>query len=261
MAKVKVQSKAVVPWDEEMAALAEKMGDARSTGAGGNFIGTRGAVFSVGGEEIGQEMDVVILDCVNENQYYDPEIPFDPSNPQPPICYAFGRNVGDMAPFGAAPEQQNEDCTRCPKNAFGSAGKGRKGKACKNVLMLYLITEGDLEDTEKAEVYKLKVSATNVRYYNDFYGKVKNPNMGLGKRPLPCAVVCRMTIKPDKDTQIKLGFEIKEKIETPAAQQGLLKKVKEQLDKEFVAYPLPGENEKEEEKPAKSSKFTRRKVG
>lgn len=250
------KGKALVPWDEEMAELAGQMGDARAAGSGGQFIGTRGAIFSVGGEDIGQEMDVVIIDHCNENQYYDQ--PFDPDTPAPPVCFAFGRDALKMAPHEGAIDKQNETCNGCQQNAFGSAGKGRKGKACKNVMRLALITEGDLDNIETAEVHYLKVSTTNVARYVELLTKLKNPNLNLGKRPLPCAVVTTMTIKPNKNTQIELGFSIKQAIDDPEHRTALLKKVREQMEKTMFPY-VASSTVEEEEAPPKAAKFARKK--
>ena len=243
---------AVVPWDEEVAKLAEQMGDARKSGGGGSFIGISASGFSVGGEDIGPEMNVVILDYVNENQYYDTE--FDRENPQPPVCFAFARNEADLKPRPASTDPQHETCAGCPQNAYGTDKRG-KGKACKNVMRLAIITEGDLEDIEKAEVHLVKISVTNVKHFTAYMDKIRNPNLKLGKKPMPFQVVTTMTAKPHKENQIILGFEMVE--EVPAECRGeLLKKVQDQLTKTITDYSAKSE---EAAPPPKASKFTKKK--
>jgi len=248
------QNKAVVPWDEEMAKLAGDMGDARVTGGGSKSIGVSAGGFTVDGEDAGPEMDVVIIDHVNENRYYEDD--YDPDNPANPVCFAFGRGAQKMAPHDLSESKQHETCEGCPKNAYGSAGGGRKGKACKNVVRLALITEGDLENVAEAEVRTLTVSATNVKNYNAFLAKIQS--LGSGGKVLPCAAVCTMRVKPDKKRQIDLSFEIKEAIEDNEVRGALIKKVKEQIGKTEKPYEPFAEEEKEEA-PPKNTKFTRNK--
>lgn len=258
MAKVqkKPVGKAVANWDQELADAAANQGSARSTGSGGKFINTRGAVFSLDGDDIGSEMNVVILDYCIENQFYGDKT-FDPDNPSSPVCFAFGREEGELAPHDLSPEKQNDTCLGCPQNAYGSAGKGRKGKACKNVMRLALITEGDLEDIEAAEVHYLKVSVTNVKHFAKFLDQLKNPSFGK-VRP-SWAVLCEATIKPDKVTQIQLGFKRGADIDDGEQLAALKAKVAEQDDKIMFPYQPSSKDEEEEAPPAKPNKFTRKK--
>lgn len=255
MAKAKKTGTAVAQWDAELAAAAEQQGDARTSGSGGSFIGTRGAVFAVGGEEVGQDMNVVVLDYVDENQYYDPEVPYDPEQPAPPICFAFAREEGELAPHEAAPDKQNETCTGCEQNAFGSAGKGRRGKACKNVMRLAVIAEGSLEDgIEEAEVMYLKVSTTNVKNFAKVVEQSKDVNFGK-KRPL-WAFVTEMHIKPHRDNQIELTFKRGADVNNGEHLAAL--KNKQEVQKEKTMFPYQAAVAVEEAAPAKPSKFAKK---
>lgn len=254
MAKAKAPSTAVVPWDEEVAKLAEQMGDARKSGGGGNFIGVSAAGFSVGGEDIGTEMNVVIIDYVTENQYY--EGAFDSENPEPPVCFAFARKESDLKPHESSPDPQHETCEGCPQNAWGSAGGGRKGKACKNVMRIAMITEGDLDNVPEAEVHMMKVSVTNVAHFSAYLEKLKNPNLKLGKNPKPFQVVTTIKVAPNKKTQIQLSFELVEDI-PEEARGAMLKKVAAQLDKTMVGY-APKEAEEAAPVNDKAKKFTKK---
>lgn len=53
----------------------------------------------------------------------------------PPICSSLDGITGVNA------DGEIERCADCPHNEFGSAGEGRKGKACKNMRRLYILTE------------------------------------------------------------------------------------------------------------------------
>lgn len=61
---------------------------------------------------------------------------FDPaSRGEPPICSSMDAKVGvDL-------EGVAHDCEDCPLNQFGTAGPGKRGKACKNMIRLYILTD------------------------------------------------------------------------------------------------------------------------
>ena len=152
--------KALVPYDAELAKFA-KAADATEAhvGGGGQFIKTRGGVLEFQGAEVpGNAMNVVVTDHVLENNFYGDK--YDPDNPQPPICYAFGRTDKEMVPHEEAADPQADSCAECPWNKFGSADKGR-GKACKNQRRLALIPEDGLGDLENAETAYLKIPVTS----------------------------------------------------------------------------------------------------
>src|SRR6266496_6226194 len=154
MAK-KTTSTAVVPWSKELSDLANiATAIEENVGAAGNMIGTAGGRLKWKGAEIpGNKIMVVVLDHIIEYAWY--EGAFDPNNPQPPACFAFGRDEKTMTPHEKAADIQNDTCAGCPQNEFGSALVG-KGKACKNSRRLALITQSDLEDVAGAEVAFLK---------------------------------------------------------------------------------------------------------
>lgn len=61
---------------------------------------------------------------------------FDPaSRGDPPICSSMDAKVG-IDQDGIC-----TDCESCKYNEFGTAGEGRRGKACKNMMRLYILTD------------------------------------------------------------------------------------------------------------------------
>lgn len=61
---------------------------------------------------------------------------FDPaSRGEPPICSAMDGKVG-IDGDGVA-----QDCETCKYNEYGTAGEGKRGKACKNMIRLYILTD------------------------------------------------------------------------------------------------------------------------
>ena len=129
---------ALVKWDEEMAAAAQRGASAEKL-SGFATLSTRGGILAVDGTPVpGNALRGVVIAFAHENQYYTAE--FDSDNPQPPACYSFGdveaaNPEPGMAPHANAADPQGDDngqCAGCWANAMGTAVKG-KGKACKNV--------------------------------------------------------------------------------------------------------------------------------
>lgn len=77
-----------------------------------------------------------------------------------PLCSTVDGKVGIGEPGGA--------CAICPFNQFGT-GKDSKGKACKNMRVLYLLRDGDYLPIQ------LTLPPTSIRPYSDFYSMVFAP--------------------------------------------------------------------------------------
>jgi len=218
-------SRALTNWEEEMAMRAKKV--AKQEVPFGSFkkIGTRGGTLSLDGEDIGDELRCIVIGALHENQFYTGA--FDPSKPTVPDCYAFNdpKNEDDkpedtMAAHAEAENPQGQDdpneagangnpCNGCWANRMGSADVGR-GKACKNIRRLALITEDGLESAEAladAEVRMLNVPVMSTRNWGKFVNSVAD-DMG---RPY-WGVVCKLGIQPDPKSQYVLTFEFEELI-------------------------------------------------
>ena len=77
-------------------------------------------------------LEGVILYSHNSNAYWPEGSEYD--DDQPPLCQSFDGKVGYGEPGGT--------CADCVLNQFGSDGNN-KGKACKNMRMLYLLRSGE----------------------------------------------------------------------------------------------------------------------
>lgn len=203
----KKPGKALVKWDEELAKLA-KDSTANMDLATAKFISIRGGKLTFGGADVpGNEMRAVILAYTLENQYYEGR--FDANASQVPACYAFGMDKDEMAPHSKASNPQSDTCATCPLNDWESDPKGGKGKACKNVIRLALITEDDLEDLDNAEVVYMKVPVTSVQ---NFFRYAKKHMGDIIKRPF-WSVITNIKIEQDDETALKVNFTLGEKIE------------------------------------------------
>lgn len=136
------------------------------------------------GEE-GEELEVVIVDFVSSNMFYDS--PFNKDNPAPPACFAIGPEPTTLVPSPNSPNKQSEACAVCPNNQFGSALSG-KGKACKNTRFLAVIPL-----TEEAPLWTLSVPPDSIKNF-DAYVKM----LAAKLRITPIGVVTRISLDPDK---------------------------------------------------------------
>lgn len=195
----KTTGKAVVSWQDEVAKDAKAVAAQEASVQLGSFISLRGGRFSFNGNQLKDDhMDVVVLDHVAENAYYEGR--FDPDAPASPVCFAFGTDEKTMAPHPDAPKPQHPTCQGCPQNQFGSADTG-KGKACKNQRKLALIHADQLGDVANAEVAFMRLPPTSVKPWAAYVQTLA----ATTNRP-PYAMVTTVSIGPDPKTQFKLSF-------------------------------------------------------
>lgn len=225
-------------WDEQLARLAQQTkATEKSAAVAGNFIGKKGGTLTFGGAEIpGNSIDVVIIDSILENKYYGEA--YDPDDPQPPVCFALGRDNATMKPHEKSTDPQHATCKGCKQNDFGTAEKG-KGKACQNTRRLGLIVEGDLKDPVAAQTAYYNPQVTSVKAYAGYVDNLANT---LNRPPL--AVVTTLSLLPDKKNQHRTEFKLKSRIEDGEVFEGLLQKNK--LEQEAIMFPYQP-REKDEE--------------
>lgn len=208
------QTTAVANWDEELARDAEVAAGMEANAGGGQYFSTQGGILAFNDSPLpDNQMAVVIVDSILENVFYADE--YDPNNPAPPTCFAFGRDDGALAPHPTVVERgqaQHETCRGCPMNVFGTADKGR-GKACRNTRRLALIPAGDLtkegrftanrepDDFARAPMGFLKLPVTSVKGYANFVKQAA----GALKRP-PHGIFSTVKEIPDAKTQFKVLF-------------------------------------------------------
>lgn len=229
---------AVVKWDADLAKYAEADA-AAATGSAGNFLSVKGGVLAYKGNPLpDNKIEVIVLDFVQENQYYEDD--YDADNPASPICYAFGRKEAGkdlvMAPHEEAPQKQCEDCKSCEHFEWKSAKKG-KGKACKEVRRLCLILASAVDDpkggdVDDAEEVFLKVSVTNTKAWDGYVQQV-----AALKRP-QWAVVTEIKVVADPKNQFRFQFKLVEQVNSAVLFEKLLARHKAARPKLVTAYPV-----------------------
>lgn len=220
MVAKKKPGKSLVAWEEKLAQYAEEA-SASEERAAGKVVSLQGGIMSLSGAEFeDNRIEAVIIDHVKFNAYYGGE-KFDPANPQPPICYAYAHGKDEMVPAAKAIEPQSGDCDSCPHNEWGSAETGR-GKACKNLRRLALISADDVEDLENAEPIYVNVPVTSVAEFSAFVDKLHKTT----KRP-PFSFISEVKTVPDKDSQFKLKFKALEQFDDAEIFEKLIEKKEE----------------------------------
>lgn len=157
------------------------------TSAPTNVIRTKGRVFTMpDGTTNPGPLTAVIVDFVAQNSFF--EGAYNANAPKAPVCYAAGE-LDSLRPSAGAPKPQHQgDCASCPKNQWGTATNGGKGKACKNQMKIAIIA-ADLATPDVGKLYTLNVSPTGIKIFSGFVRRVQKM---LGDEALPMRVVCNI---------------------------------------------------------------------
>lgn len=183
--------------NQEVASLKQQIGQ-----PGGRAIKIKNTGFiSPEGMDLGNEIQIVVLDFLSKNLFYDR--PYDPQNPSPPACFAQGRVIADMAPDPESPAIQADKCAVCPLNAFGSGNNG-KSKACKNTRELAVLLidpeNPDSIDDPATPIYTLSVPPTGLRAFDGAVASIARSLAGP-----PIKAILTATVK-DAGTYGLLSF-------------------------------------------------------
>lgn len=154
----------VVDMKAAMAADLATLGD-RVAPAGGAKIKVKKTGFVTPDGAKNQTLDVVVLDFISANNWY--QTPFDEDKIVPVTCYARGTNPLKMVPSDKSRKIQNETCNGCWANEFKSAPNG-KGKACSNQRFLAVVpaTTDDNEAKEEDQILLLAISPTAAKEWD-----------------------------------------------------------------------------------------------
>jgi hypothetical protein len=118
------------------------------------------------GTKTREPLQLVVVDFVSRNEYYDR--PYNKDEVFPPACFAIHANPKELTPSASSPDKQNDACSDCPMNAFGSSPTG-SGKACSNTRLLAVLPP---EANDETDIWLLKVSATAIKEFDGFVAGV-----------------------------------------------------------------------------------------
>lgn len=214
----------VVPYAERWAAEAQQQQQLEGAKSA-PILSTKGGMFRLGDQPLGNELVTIIVDSIKENTFYADA--FDENNQQSPTCYAYGYTAEEMGPH---PDMQKDlswfqpqanACIGCPQNEWGSAGVGKAGKACSNRRRLALLPAGqiippkvrgaapeiqlfeDIHHFEQSDATFLKLAPSSVKnyekYVNTLATTVQRPTYG---------VYTSIRIEPDPKYQFVVNYEM-----------------------------------------------------
>lgn len=171
-------------FEAEAAAIAKRISS--PTGDRVRFNSNRAFITPDGLE--GETLEVVIVDFVSVNLFYDG--PFDRDNPQPPGCFAIGPQPSTLAPSDNSPNKQSAACATCPNNQFGSAPNG-KGKACKNTRLIAIVPISALDEDGDAPVWIMSIPPTSLKAFDTYVHL-----LAVRQKTVPVGVVTQITLDP-----------------------------------------------------------------
>lgn len=137
----------------------------------------------------GQELEVVIIDFMSTNFFYDR--PYDKDNVFPPACFAIGPEPTLLVPSKNSPAKMADTCSVCPNNVFGSAMNG-KGKACKNARLLAVVP-ADAEEG-KTPIWTMSVPPASIKFFDSYVS-----TLAVKNKTIPLGVVTRLYLEEGSD--------------------------------------------------------------
>jgi len=240
----------IVAFEQELAALAAQSIQAEKSSAGVSFITTSGGVMKYKDNPIaGNSLEVVVLTSPVERLYYTSR--YDPTNNAPPTCYALGSTLTGLKPSHLSDTPQAEFCETCPKNQWGSATNGGKGKACSEKRRLFLMTSDSIDSVDNVslgEVAALRIPVTSVKGFSTYVQTVAS----TVKRPL-AGVVTKVALLPDPKTQFKIQFSFVKTIESIDVVKALIARGEREMTNAINT--LDTEELAETTEPATSAKY------
>lgn len=202
-----------------------------------NMMSFKGGMLMVDGMPVPNgTADIIVLAVQPMRAFYEGE--YNPAVTQLPACYSY-----DMTkPHELAAKPQNADCKSCPKNEWGSKGRG---KACKESAKLSVISAN--APFETAPMYQASVPVTSITTVSD----LTNRASAAGK--LVAQFKCKLDVKPDAKTMFKVNIAPLGMVEGIPLNV-ILQRAKSAHD--ILKEPLPViEDEPEEEAPKGKKKF------
>lgn len=194
----KVKSSLPANWKEQVREDAAEESERTPTGSGNKIVLKKNGQFSFQGADLGDSIDVVIVDHVALKTWYDTE--YDEDNPGPPACFAIKPSAKNIAPHPDSPIMQAETCEECWANEWASGR--RRGKACADKNRCALLHVDDLS----GDMILLEVPVTSGAAFN-LYVKGLNEAADLPSY----AVITRITMDEHADYQ-KLLFDMLEEL-------------------------------------------------
>ena len=242
----KVKSGLPANWKEQLREDAAEESERTPAGSGNKITLRKNGQFSFQGADLGDSIDVVLVDHVALKTYYDTD--YDEDNPTPPACFALKPSAKNIAPHPDSPDVQAETCSECWANEWASGR--RRGKACADKNRCALLHVDDLT----GDLAMLEVPVTSGAAFNMY---IKGLNEAADMPSY--SVVTRLTMDEHADYQ-KLIFEMVEQL-PPDLLGEVMSKRKQSREMLMTPYDVTGyEETKGKKKKAKKKKAKKKKT-
>jgi len=216
----------VALFEDQLAAMAMDTVKAEQSSLTATFLSTQGGVLKYRGNPItDNKLACVILAAPVERLYYDSR--YDPTKIVGPKCFAIAASASGMGPAPSVTEPMHAKCDGCPKNEWGSASNGGKGKACRETRRLLIIAADSISSVqaiETAEIAALRPPVTSLKNYANYVQTIA----ATMKRP-PLAIITEIAVVPDPKTQFKVVFSAVKAIDDMAIVQALMRRAEQEV--------------------------------
>lgn len=129
-----------------------------------DYVSTKGKMFTFPSGASAAELDCIVVAFNRVNALMPP---YNPNQYQDPKCWAIGDDVAAMGPNPEhVPEPQATTCSLCPKDKYGTASNGGKGKACTNKIRLAIVP---VAATATSDICVINVSPTGLTRWTGHY--------------------------------------------------------------------------------------------
>jgi len=152
---------------------------------GSKRISVKGSKFRLpDGNTSDGPLNCIIVDYTNSNVWYKAD--YADGTVTPPDCFSIGKIIDDLKPAASVEHPVNADCASCPKNQYGSRGRG---KECDNTVLLAILPEGF---TEESEVLTLKIAPKGLKSWGQYVRTLQQQHID------PVQVVTSISFEPNQ---------------------------------------------------------------
>jgi hypothetical protein len=218
-------------WRDRIKAVTVKVAEAEKPSGG--FISFKSGRLTIGEVMMpGDKIECVVVDYLFHNKWFD--TPYNSQKPTPPACYAYARDDESLQPYTGRPgggpdgadipgcdDPQSDFCSTCPKNEWGSAGGGSRGKACTNSRRIWLLPADVAQSVDKAqrtEYLQCDLPPTSVKNFQRFVNDAAASGMA------PFQMVVELSVKPDDKTLFQVNWKPMEQIKDEAILEALARR-------------------------------------